>query len=282
MDIGPSLRYFRPMDIPDDSNQNCFDGKLGRYRILETEDGTPTLHSDFFNEACHSLAGARGETIYNYVEGCEVVSKFLKGDLLSLLEVGFGLGLGYVCTLESLIKSDFQDQKLSFVSVELDPTLIEWTKENINLDEELTAVFPGFQELEFYPEQQYFRACKNGHNLTILIGDARETVPRLKDYSFYSPFKVIYQDPFSPKRNPALWTLNWFQLLKELSHQEVILSTYSSSPSIRKTLLETGFKVFNRKGYKTKKRCTLARLTGSSDEVVLKETSSDKISVLSD
>lgn len=49
-----------------------FDGKLGKYKIIETLDQTKTLWSEYFNEAFHNLFGAYEETLYNYINGCHI------------------------------------------------------------------------------------------------------------------------------------------------------------------------------------------------------------------
>ena len=46
-----------------------FNGILGSYKVLRTSDGSETLWSEYFNENCHSLAGAKEETLYNSIEG---------------------------------------------------------------------------------------------------------------------------------------------------------------------------------------------------------------------
>ena len=72
-------------------------------------------------------------------------------------------------------------------------------------------------------------------HLIILIGDARVSLPKFKnDHDI--KFDCIYQDAFSPKRNAILWTSEWFKLLKSISNQDCIMSTYSASSSIRKSM----------------------------------------------
>ena len=70
------------------------------YRFVETEDGTKTLFSERFGEACHSTTGAKSETLLHYIHGCEITEK-AKQNSLSILEVGFGLGVGLLGLLHA-------------------------------------------------------------------------------------------------------------------------------------------------------------------------------------
>ena len=262
-----------------DQHKNIFTGDLGKYQILETEDGSKTLHSEAFDEACHSLSGAVEETLYNYVEGCEILEKIAKNDL-TCLEVGFGLGTGYKTTVEYLAKTK-PSNKLTFISTELDAKLVEYAaKENKIKNNPPYPDFSGM-ELRREPVEHYF-AQKDGHILIILIGDARQTVFKAYEANLLSGVGAVYQDPFSPKKNPALWTVEWFELLAKVSSEEVTLSTYSSSNSIRKSLIQAGWKVLNRKGFGTKRTATQARLVGENDEEVLLQLGRSPVKALED
>jgi tRNA U34 5-methylaminomethyl-2-thiouridine-forming methyltransferase MnmC len=258
-------------------------GDLCDYQVVHTEDGHQTLYSHYFDENFHSLAGAYDETVHNYINGCEIVLQAADTECCRIFEVGFGLGIGYQCTVDNLAQrlSEIQLQKLDFLflSVELDPKLIEYATSQENLNHKH---FPKLNQLIEYqqPVRHYSATIKN-KTIIILIGDARKTLPSFclnKNLTFDS----IYQDAFSPKKNPTLWTKQWFQLLKSLSHSKTLLATYSSSSSIRKTLVESGWIISSHAGFKTKKTCTRATLHGICEFNLLKGLESEKIKVLND
>lgn len=262
-----------------DQENKTFKGDLGDYHIIETEDGSITLHSEAFNEACHSVSGAVEETLYNYVEGCEIAEKLQQADL-QLLEVGFGLGTGYKTTVEYLSQQNIPHQ-LTFISTELDAKLVEFAQVNNPLSTDLP--YPEFSTLELKTKPiKHFSAEKNGHKLIILIGNARETVPKAFGEKLFTSLGAIYQDPFSPKRNPVLWTTEWFQDLAKCSNNTVVMSTYSSSNSIRKSMIAAGWKVQNRKGFGTKRTATRAFLQGESQEDVVLQLERSLVKALSD
>ena len=46
--------------------------KHSTYDKIETEDGSMTLYSHLYNEACHSTSGAINETHTHYINGCKI------------------------------------------------------------------------------------------------------------------------------------------------------------------------------------------------------------------
>ncbi|MDE7235362.1 MAG: hypothetical protein K2N45_01880, partial [Helicobacter japonicus] len=75
----------------------------------------------------------------------------------------------------------------------------------------------------------------------IYKGDALEMLNILPQESF----DIIYQDAFSPKKNPALWSEAYFSLLASLLRSQGIVTTYSQSRSIVQNALRAGLKVYN-------------------------------------
>lgn len=240
-----------------------------KHHWIDTEDGSRTLFSEAFQEACHSTSGARAETLLHYVEGCQVKHK----SPLIILEVGFGLGIGFLATFDSLIK---EDKKWDFISLELDEELLEWFRLE-NRDH------PFLKNLKWINvgEIKTLQCINENINLIILCGDARKTLP---SFINNSPMKwnAIYQDAFSPKKNPTLWTTEWFEFLKSHSTADVILSTYSSNSPVRKSLLEAGWIIQKGKTFGAKRSCTRALLQGASDPDILVQLTNTSTPALRD
>lgn len=239
------------------------------HRWITTEDGSETLYSEAFQEACHSTTGARAETLLHYIQGCQVVEKAGQLETISILEVGFGTGLGLLTTMESLKSGK---SHCRFVSLELDKNLINWFREQ-HPDIHFKEIQAG--------ELNYIEAQKDNFTITILIGNGRKTLPA---YLNLNPLKwdAIYQDAFSPKRNPVLWTSEWFRLLKESSQPEVILSTYSASNSIRKSLLEAGWKIHKGEKFGPKRTSTRATLIGDTDSEIIQQLQHSPVKAMVD
>lgn len=226
------------------------------HQWVPTEDGSHTLFSEAFQEACHSTSGAREETLLHYLKGCQVEAKFQTQEHVSILEVGFGLGIGFLTTLDVLKN---ETKPWSFLSLEIDRQLLEWFRlENIN-----------HPFLKLLTWKDNLLIAKNEQiELTIICGDARAELPLFLS-SHPQRWDCIYQDAFSPKKNPTLWSVEWFELIKKSSGPEVMLSTYSASTSIRKSLIEAGWKLHKGEKFGPKKTSTRASLNGTSDPEIL-------------
>lgn len=268
-----------------------FVGDLGSYRFIKTEDQSLTLWSSFFDETFHNLSGAIQETFYTYLEATDVkrMCEFAHSPFV-ILEVGFGMGLGYY-SLDQYLKillskgndeAGQQSFQLRFVSFEIDQQMFEHIK---TLGANTPEILPPIDQWKNDTAESSYSIKKqiSYKNWTIffegiiLIGDGRKVLQKSGYLQKHFPFHAIFQDPFSPKKNPDLWTVEWFNSLKELSQDNVILSTYSSSTSIRKSLLESGWLLHNQKGFGHKKAMTKASLTesilGPSDPEVLRKLS---------
>ncbi len=230
-----------------------------RYQLVTTEDGSETLFSEAFNEACHSTAGARAETRFHYLEGCRLSELLHSFDEINILEVGFGTGIGWLETLAFF--KNYPQKKLNFTSLELDAALLSWSVPEAKKINALTY------ELE-----------QDNSKLRVLIGDARHSIHTLPSEHFHA----IYQDAFSPKRNPTLWTHQWFTDLKRVAHPDCTLATYSASVSIRKSLLKSGWSVFEGPAFAQKRSSTRANLSGVMDPEFLAKLNTHAIAALDD
>lgn len=131
------------------------------HQLVMTEDGTPSLFSERFSEACHSKAGARAETHQHYLHGCQIAQLLAKQTETHILEVGFGTGLGFreTLALAHSQKSGF----LHFTSLELDEELVKWSAPQ--------AVKKEIDLITIYQLQG------TSFELNVLIGDARKALP---------------------------------------------------------------------------------------------------------
>ncbi len=254
---------------------------MNDYTIINTEDGSFTVYSPLHTEACHSVEGAKSETLRYYIEGCEIEKKAATQNELAILEIGFGIGVGLQCVLETLEKNYLKTAKLPFLTYlalekdqfilqELFPKLI-WLKSEIYPS--LLNFKPGF-----YREIPCLELSADKLKIIILIGDARDTLPHLDNLKF----DAIFQDAFSIQKNPELWSIEWFKLLKKFAYTETILSTYSASSRIRKSLLAAEWSVVNGLKFGNKRMSTRARVTGVSDPEILEKLARSPVTALYD
>ena len=235
-----------------------FKGQLGLYKVILTEDNTPTVWSEFFNEACHNLSGAYAETLHNYIEGCSLHEQLQENGFFHVLDVGFGVGIGLKAVIDTLAAHPSK-RTCSYTSIELDEEFFLWSLKN-------TFSHLKLQRCEA-SEAITYKGEYNGLLICIFIGDGRLTLPANR--SLIHPLSAIFQDAFSPKKNPALWSVEWFSFLKTISSANVSLATYSSSISIRKSLLKSGWSVISARGFGNKRTMTKADLISLTDPQLL-------------
>lgn len=245
-----------------------FKGQLGHYKIIKTEDQTETLWSEYFDEACHNLSGAYDETIHNYILGCKIPQLITKGTSFSVLDVGFGVGIGLKALIDQFDEKKTDNPSVTYTSIELDETLLLWS---------LSKTLP-FLKLERKTKEQdqntlvYYQGIWNKFlTIQIFAGDGRKTLPFASALNMIPALDAIFQDAFSPRKNPALWSTEWFLFLKSLSHKTVELSTYSSSITIRKSLIAAGWSILNVQGFALKRFMTKATLYGETSVLLLEQ-----------
>lgn len=233
-------------------NEQSFTGKLGKYKILPTEDNTQTVYSEYFDEACHNLSGAYAETVHNYIQGCSIPDLFSRNTDFSVLDVGFGVGIGLKALIDEKAGHPDFSALVTYFSIELDEDFFLWSARET------------FPALLFKRKTQdsliWFECAENNIRMLIFIGDGRISLPLAHQQGLFGKLDAIFQDPFSPKKNPTLWSVEWFSFLKEMAASDVRMSTYSSSISIRKSMLEAGWTIVNDRGFAMKRTMTKANL----------------------
>lgn len=75
-------------------------------------------------------------------------------------------------------------------------------------------------------------------SFSIKIGDARQTIKTLTE-----KYDFIFLDAFTPHKQPLLWTKDFLSILTSLLNSSGIISTYSNSTPVRKTLSDLGLNV---------------------------------------
>lgn len=188
---------------------------------ITTADGSLTLYSSRFDENYHSLMGAREESLKKFIEPSGIFE--LSGPI-RILDVGFGLGYNTLTFME-------EAQKLNR-SYEIDA--LELFPETLQAALDLHG-----PENRAVLSSLLHSGRLQGQNGTVRIffGDARENLSCLKA-GFYH---CVFLDPFSPPKNPELWTVQTFQKLSALLSDEGKIVTYSSSLSVVSALRKAGF-----------------------------------------
>ena len=195
---------------------------------VKTKDDTFTLKSLEYNECYHSSEGALRESYYKHVSvGFDVVKK----KEIKILDICFGLGYNsFVAILNRP-----ENTKLKIYSPELDLDLIKSLK-NFKYPKEfekIKHIINGISENLYYKDKWV--------EIEVANKDAREYIKTLKNID------IVYQDAFSPKVNNELWTIEYFNDIKNLLNKDGVITTYSVATPVRCALYKLGFKLYTHK-----------------------------------
>jgi len=199
--------------------------------LVPTDDGSVTLYSKEFNESYHSPKdGALNESLQKHV--LPAFDLHQGKTALTILDICYGLGYNTLATLYH-VKKNRLPVKLHIISPEFDEALVrslkdfDYPSEFDNLQQIIKAISENF----YYEDEQF--------TIKVIIGDARKTIPSLNANDV--KFDIVYQDAFSPKVNPLLWTREWFSDIKACCSNDAILTTYSTAAATRMGLDENAF-----------------------------------------
>ena len=90
-----------------------------------------------------------------------------------------------------------------------------------------------------------------GIRLTVVPGDARETLPNWQDKA-----DAWFLDGFSPAKNPELWSPDLMTQVARHTAPGGSFATYTAAGAVRRALAEAGFTVTRLPGYARKRHMT--------------------------
>lgn len=196
-----------------------------------TKDGSFTFFSQEFGETFHSREGAKAEAFEKFAVATDLAKK-ARQPSLRLLDVCYGLGYNTAAALE-LIWQVNPNCQVEVYGLELDETVPR------------AAIAPPLIQGWSANVQELLRAIALQHHATtpqlsatLLIGDARQTIQTLNQSGFQA--EAIFFDPFSPRRCPQLWTVDFLTQVAGCLSPTGKLATYSRSASVRAAMQAAG------------------------------------------
>ena len=216
--------------------------------LVETADGSWTIRHVGHGQDFHSSEGARFEAWQLYVVASGLLEDLKSGSVepMAVLDVGMGLGYNACATVAAWIECAASPD-LALVSLEIDPRLVDvlasgkapWTR---GWDQSWRAAPARLQKTSADTWLAELVHPISGHRLTwqIIIGDAsqfdlKNVIGKLAPEGF----RFIWQDPFTPELNPAMWSFEWFSKVLGVAASGARLMTYSVSRLV-KDALEAG------------------------------------------
>ena len=217
--------------------------------LVLTSDGSYSLMHPVHLESYHSNGGAKWEAFRLYCDFSGIKEALVdhKSTSICILDVGLGLAYNACASIEtwSLCHTD---KNLLIHSLECDLELVlkgisgeaQWQK---NWPSSWTSFLSQFKRLRddlweahiTHPLNESVQCVWRIHVADAKkIMNSRERIP-------HQSVNFIWQDPFSPEKNPSMWNREWFATLAEVAADDCILMTYSVARSVRDALSESSW-----------------------------------------
>jgi len=190
---------------------------------VEAKDGSLTAFNEKFQEHYHSVSGALEEAFLKHVKPLDIK------DGMSILDFCFGLGYNSVAALKD-------HSRLMITALENDPEIVRVIG-SLDFPELVRDEFLFIRDLH----EKHSKIDDRSNRITLVMGDALNEVKKLADASF----DRIFFDPFSPSKQPEMWSEEVFQELFRILKKEGKLSTYSCAVRVRKNMKVAGFRVID-------------------------------------
>ncbi len=197
--------------------------------IIQTQDGSTTIHLPEWNESYHSKHGAIQEAYHVFIKNG---FSLFEGKPISILEIGFGTGLnGFITYLEA----KKNNQSIDYVGVEAYPValdeamLMNYPNE---IDATETSIFKQMHECNW--EQQ----CQISKDFSLT-----KRKMFFQDIKEENTFDLIYFDAFGFRVQPELWSEEIFAAMYKALKPDGVLVTYACRTSIKNAMLSAGFSV---------------------------------------
>ena len=215
-----------------------------------TEDGSYTFYSAEFQEAFHSSFGAKQEAEVRYIKPCQIKQLAAKQSTIRLLDICYGLGYNTAAALEA-IWSVNPECRVELIALEISADVPRQAIACDLLSQWQTPV-------PLLLSQLGNKAVVREKFLTadLLLGDARQTIQSVVNQGWKAD--AIFLDPFSPRKCPQLWTVEFLCLASQCLAATGKLATYSCSAAIRTALIANGLKISSINGAGRKSPGTLA------------------------
>ena len=214
--------------------------------IIQTRDGSTTIHIEEWDECYHSRFGAIQEAQHVFIK--KGLSLF-ENHSVSILEIGFGTGLNAFVTF---LEAPKMNQTIHYVGVEA---------YLVSLEEAASLYYVA--ELDAEKERPVFEKMHECHwEEKTSFGDHFCLTKRKQffaDIDDVEQFDLIYFDAFGYDVQPELWSAAIFKKMYDALKPKGVLVTYAARGVIKRNMQEVGFSVEKMEGAPGKREMFRAR-----------------------
>ena len=198
--------------------------------IIQTLDGSTTIHLKEWDECYHSKHGAIQEAQHVFIQNG--LSLF-PNQSVSILEIGFGTGLNAFITL---LESKKLHQSIQYVGVEAYP---------VNAAEVIAMNY--VTELNAISDEALFKKMHESNwDEKVVLHPEFELTKRKQffdEIDAVEEFDLIYFDAFGYRVQPELWSTAIFKKMFTALRPGGKLVTYAARGVVKRSMIEVGFTV---------------------------------------
>lgn len=214
--------------------------------IIQTLDGSTTIHLTEWDECYHSKHGAIQEAQHVFIKNG--LSLF-QNQKVAILEIGFGTGLNAFITL---LEAKKMQQTIDYVGVEAYP---------ISAEEVLKMNY--VSELNADKESTLFDTIHESNwGEKVLLNDGFTLTKRnqfFEEIDDDNTYDLIYFDAFGYRVQPELWSTEIFRKMFKALKNNGVLVTYAARGVVKRSMIEVGFTVEKLEGPPGKREMFRAR-----------------------
>lgn len=200
--------------------------------IIETSDGSKTIHITEWNENYHSHHGALQEAKHVFLKNG--LDDYAHQKKVNILEIGLGTGLNAILTCQ---KATAEDLEIQYTAIEAYPVsadeLVALNYESLLDDEVAKSHYQSLHAAEWNEKHAISK------NFSISKIQAKLEICKFEE----NQFDIIYFDAFGPRVQGELWSLEIFQKLFNSLKANGLLVTYCAQGQVKRDLKSAGFVV---------------------------------------
>ena len=198
--------------------------------IIQTLDGSTTIHLQEWDECYHSKHGAIQEAQHVFIKNG--LSLF-QDTQISILEIGFGTGLN---TFITFLEAPKMNLTIDYVGVEAYPISAEEIV-SMNYVQELNAE----NESAIF-DKIHANSWEEKHAITNEFSLTKRK-QFFEDIDDVAQYDLIYFDAFGYRVQPELWSTEIFRKMFISLKPNGILVTYAARGVVKRSMIEVGFTV---------------------------------------
>ena len=216
-------------------------------KFIKTRDSSFTVFNERYQEHYHTLSGAMEEAFEKHVNAISVEDGF------HILDFCFGLGYNSIAAIKG-------HKNLNIVGLENDIEIIKAIK-NLTVPKEIEKEFSAFRNLAKKNEI----TDENNNTIKLILGNAVHTIEQLPE----DLYDRVFFDPFSPQKQPEMWSKEVFKKVFAVMKPGAKLSTYSCAKTVRQNMIAAGFNVLDGPAIGRKSPATIAKKPNLQNAITL-------------